>query len=414
MNASEDASQTEVSSLIVSQEDSSPSASPSMLPTWVDRNLYNSIVVGAAFFMVFFSFNTVQGFVTTLGKEIGFLSLMVLYLFFAATNLIAPKVIELIGLRFGMIVGSACYVVFIAANAYPAWYTLIPAAAVNGVGASILWSSQGTFLARSSEEKNLGLFSGIFFAIFMSNQVAGNIVAGSLLLIDTPFLVIFLAFSVIAAIGCMIFGALYKPPSVKSEVGTEWTTSLYATIRHFKDPKMLLIIPLMMYSGQSQEFFYGSLPPRVAEWRHAGIAFCMVALGVFDTISSVLFGKLSDKIGKLPVLCVLVLCANVGVLSSLLASPARPYLYFISFSSLGIADGAVNTQLYALLGKHFVGLSSLEGAYALFRLVQALSTAAAYIYAPYVPFWLLCGLLSCFSIIGVVCSSIVVLKWERE
>lgn len=42
-----------------------------------------------------------------------------------------------------MVLGSITYALFMVANLYPDYYTLIPSATLLGVGASILWAAQG-------------------------------------------------------------------------------------------------------------------------------------------------------------------------------------------------------------------------------------------------------------------------------
>ena len=39
--------------------------------------------------------------------------------------------------------GSAAYTALLAANIYPRAYTLLPAAAINGIGAGLIWTAQG-------------------------------------------------------------------------------------------------------------------------------------------------------------------------------------------------------------------------------------------------------------------------------
>lgn len=89
---------------------------------------------------------------------------------------IAPLAVKFSRPKYALIGGALCYSLFMAANLWPMWGTMMPAAGILGIGASVLWAAQGAYLTASAaayaEERlehmtsAMGTFNGIFWAIF--------------------------------------------------------------------------------------------------------------------------------------------------------------------------------------------------------------------------------------------------------
>jgi hypothetical protein len=147
---------------------------------------------------LFIAYSSIQNLVSTTVGEVGYWSLATLYIFFCVSSItVGPFIVALLKPKVALIISSGCYCSFIIANGWPSEYTLLPTAAVLGVGASILWSAQGTYLTQCAMnyskkrgttdlKADMGLFNGIFFAIFQMNQIVGNMIAGFVLNKQTP------------------------------------------------------------------------------------------------------------------------------------------------------------------------------------------------------------------------------------
>ncbi len=104
--------------------------------------------LGLAFAIVFTGFNVVQSFVTTIFGSIGFTILLVLYSFFGISALLAPTLTSHLSRftaqpeKLGMILGAASYIVFMVTVAVKLEWMVILGAAVNGMGAGLLWINQ--------------------------------------------------------------------------------------------------------------------------------------------------------------------------------------------------------------------------------------------------------------------------------
>ena len=147
------------------------------------------LLLSCAFFFVFTAFNTVQMLISSSlsDKALAYTTLSTIYLVFAATNIVAPKVVDMVGPRLGLFMGSIAYIILVAANIYPVWATLVPASALVGVGAGVLWTSWGIYMSRiaAREAATTGekvddvstRFNGTFSAAFQFNGAVGLMLA---------------------------------------------------------------------------------------------------------------------------------------------------------------------------------------------------------------------------------------------
>ena len=84
--------------------------------------------------------------------------------------------------------------VYILANFYPSFYTIIPAAVLVGLSLSNMWTAHATYLTNIAATyaectgiklgESLSKFNGIFFLFFQTSQVVGGI-ASSLVLMNS-------------------------------------------------------------------------------------------------------------------------------------------------------------------------------------------------------------------------------------
>lgn len=98
--------------------------------------LKNLLVVSIAFLFLFTAFQSLQNLQSSLNKEegLGTVSLSVIYVVGMIAGLfLPPLVINILGCKWTLVASIVCYTVFIAANLYAVWATMIPASIVIGM-----------------------------------------------------------------------------------------------------------------------------------------------------------------------------------------------------------------------------------------------------------------------------------------
>ena len=337
----------------------------------------------AAFFCLFFAFFAAQNQVSsTLGKY-GTYSLSLLYGSFAISGIFAPAILRLlqriataccssassasssssadggggrlVAETFGLVLGSALYAPFLAACSIVTlhWGQLVGSALL-GVGAGILWVSQGSLLNASCTEANRGRWSGIFWACFMSGNACGNFVTALLIryVAGVSNSTVFLILAAVAALSSVLFAVLVRArpagesPSAlsvataASDVGflssdhddkteslllipvaaavdefeselhesastSEVTTpdSLLNDVREllavFVKPDVLVLLPVLLFIGAENSFWSGAYNGILGDaWGAEAVALVSGTLAVADILASIAAGSFLDKFGK--------------------------------------------------------------------------------------------------------------------
>ncbi|KAL5681385.1 hypothetical protein ACJX0J_007770, partial [Zea mays] len=312
-------------------------------------------------------------------ENLGSISLGVLYTSFTAFSAAGSAVVRWMGSRRALVAGTSGYLLFIAANLLPSWYTMVPASLYLGFTASIIWVGQGTYLTSAAlsharennlpEGPTLGSFNGEFWGMFASTQVIGNLISLALLRNGkdggsiTGKNLLFAVF-----LGCMIVGIvlmclLSKRDEKKDNTPTHssFGAMLKYIIAPLKDKRMLLTIPLIAYSGLQQAFVWAVFTKSIVTpvLGISGVGGAMAIYGAADVVCSLVAGRLTSGLRSAAFIVSVGAILQAIVLFWLLLfySPMDGLLgaaipLFIG-ALWGVGDGVLNTQLSALLGLLF-------------------------------------------------------------
>ncbi|KAF3667137.1 UNC93-like protein 3 [Capsicum annuum] len=377
-----------------------------------ERDVY---IMSCAFLLIFLAYGAAQNLESTINTEgnLGTISLGILYLSFMFCSIFASLVVRKLGSKNALILGSTGYWLFVAANLMPNWYTMVPASLYLGFAASIIWVGQGTYLtstARShandhslNEAIIIGKFNGVFYGMFASHQFVGNLFTLALMRdkeggSTSGKTVLFLVFVCTITLGAILMCFLSKrtgkeearqQDSSASSVSSV-ATLLKSIITLLQDIRMLLIIPLIAYSGLQQAFVWAEftkylVKPTMGE---SGVGGAMAVYGVFDAICSLVTGHFTFGLSSISIIVSGGALVQGAVLVWILLTQSVTggvlgTLYPLFIAALwGIGDGVLNTQLSALLGILFK--DDLEGAFAQLKLWQSFAIAIVYFLGPYI------------------------------
>ena len=135
------------------------------------RRVYrNVVVISASFLFLFTAFQSVALLQSSLNKVqvcnffilnffyfalsikadgLGSLSLAVVYIALVLSCMLLPTyVLSRLGAKWTMVAAMASYSLYMAAQFYPSFYTLVPTAAIMGTWAAPLWIAKSTYLSK--------------------------------------------------------------------------------------------------------------------------------------------------------------------------------------------------------------------------------------------------------------------------
>ncbi|GMJ03080.1 At Uncoordinated protein 93 [Hibiscus trionum] len=374
--------------LMGNQEEEAPLVVADASESETPRNRTTDVhILSCAFLLVFLAYGAAQNLETTVNARgnLGTVTLGILYVSFAVFSLFASLVVRVMGSKNALVLGTTGYWLFIAANLKPTWYTMIPVSLFLGFAASIIWVGEGTYLtslARSHARDSklhegivIGNFNGEFWAMFALHQFVGNLITLAVLEsgVDgstSNKTLLFIVFLCSMTLGTILMCFLHKI-DIKEEKASEDSSvsfcsavmsRLKSVITPLLDFRMLLIIPLIAYSGLQQAFVWAEYTKDVVNptLGEAGVGGAMAVYGAFDAIA-VIFIWLSLKYSPSG--------GVLGIVYPLLMA-----------ALLGIGDGVLNTQLSALLALHFK--HDMEGAFSQLKVWQSSAIAAVFFLNP--------------------------------
>jgi MFS family permease len=431
------------------------------------RIFKNLIALSCCFILLFTSFFSMSNLQTSLITEegLGQYALATIYLALTISSLFLPSLlIRKLTAKWTLILCMAGYMVYIAAQFYPTFGILIPAAVFIGLAAAPLWAAQAIYIKQlgeeyayftsKSKEVILQRFYGLFSLLFVSAQIWGSLIAiilfsseeeinidevdlghcganhcpaghpstisriiaaensssfisdsnfgfendtdmasGPLAIIKTPNMTliywlsgIYLACSIAAALCAWIFLDSLERYGEKERFdqmtsGTSAKDLILGTIKHWRDPYQIFLIPITIYSG-FQGGFLGAdfnLGYIACAWGVKYIGYAMICFGITNGFASIVFGRVTKYTGRpaVFVLAGIVSFASIIVLFTWGPTPKQPAVFLVIAGLWGFAEGIWNPQLAALYGTIFP--NTAEAAFSNVRLWNSVGFIIAYV-----------------------------------
>ncbi|XP_029420371.1 protein unc-93 homolog A isoform X2 [Nannospalax galili] len=368
----------------------------------MERSLKNVLVVSFGFLLLFTAYGGLQNLQSSLYSQngLGVATLSTLYSAVLLSSMFLPPIlIKKCGCKWTIAGSMCCYVAFSLGSFHASWYTLIPTSILLGLGAAPLWSAHCTYLTimGNSEAQKSGKLSkdvvnqyfGIFFLIFQSSGVWGNLIS-SLVFAQTPtqetiseeqllscgandclmataasnstqppsqqLIYTLLGIYTGSGILAILLVAVFLEP-VKDKLETKgekrlssptfWSTIL-STFTLFRDRRLCLLILLPLYSGLQQGFLSGEYT-RSYTTCALGIHFVgyvMICFSATTSLCSLLFGKVSKYTGR-AALYGLGTATHLSCIIVLLVwhpHPTQLAIFFLLPGLWGMADAVWQTQ----------------------------------------------------------------------
>ncbi|OCT80014.1 hypothetical protein XELAEV_18026830mg [Xenopus laevis] len=320
------------------------------------KEIKNILIVSFGFLLLFTAFGGLQSLQSSLNSDegLGVASLSVIYAALIVSSVFVPPiVIKKIGCKWTIVASMCCYITYSLGNFYASWYTLIPTSLILGFGGAPLWAAKCTYLTESgnryAEKKGklakdiVNQYFGLFFLIFQSSGVWGNLISSLIFGQNYPagsndsftdysqcgandcpgtnfgngtgttkptksliytLLGVYTGSGVLAVILIAVFLDTINLRTDQLKPGTKeesFSKKILATVRHLKDKRQCLLIPLTMYSGFEQGFLSGDYTKSYVTCS-LGIHFVgyvMICFAATNAVCSLLFGQLSKYTGRI-------------------------------------------------------------------------------------------------------------------
>ena len=355
-------------------------------------NVLAIIHLAISFVFIFMSFFVAQTFQTSSDHpQDGAIAVGIVYFVFCLSNFFLSSFLtKVFGVKLTLILSSLTYGFFIGSNIYFNRWILFISSFLVGLGAALLWTAQGVYVTVSTtnheqinhlpSSSTRGFLNGIFFGIFALSLAIGNLIAAYLFRLQLAQWMIFTIMTAIAAIGTILMIFL-RPVQIPVEEN-EKTRSPLDSLTIFIDKPFLFLIPACCYSGLAQGFIFGSVPPLIIDKSLKFLIFAF--LGMVNTISSFLFGKLSDHLHRRLIIFAIAVVAQVIIFVFFLTSWKPPLdqtrfdIFIIMSIGLSMGDAIFMTQLYPILAI-FYGKTRPADAFAAFKAFQAGATAVGFL-----------------------------------
>lgn len=288
----------------------------------MNLQLVNVLQLGTAFHLIFFSFQTSVFIQQTVVNSIktnpaynftgdGYISMCITYTVFAISNWLAPSIISLTGIKYGMFLGAITYALYSASFIYPTTCLFYLSAALVGIGAGPLWAAQGSYLAKNSDAETSGRNAGLFWLMLQSSILFGNIFvylafSSRTVIDDRARYVVYGVLTLVCVIGVLVL--LLLTDNTRTVVITEANLTamgqFVAALKLAKSINMILLAFAFLFTGQLLSFFTGVYGTAIGATTQFGldakkfIGLSGVFIGIGEIVGGSIFGLMSSTASK--------------------------------------------------------------------------------------------------------------------
>lgn len=338
-------------------------------------DVVNVVMLSVSFFLLFSAFNTAQAYMTSLHPENGHSCLGLLYITFAAATFFGPSILAVFGNKASLIFGAFFYLLMTFATGIVGFDVfLFFTSFLVGVGAPLVWSANGSILVASSGDK-LPVMSGLFFAIYSANQLAGFLLSAVLKLFGLEIYLIFIIYGWIGFLGIALMFFLKScddvdtnKPKLKEQVES-MVKVIFSTAKLLFDLRFLLLVPSIFHLGYSFAFIYGSITSKVGS---DTLGWLMSVFALSSIVGSYGFGKMNQDIGYRWGFHLTFFFQILALIYTFTLDSGVLFV-FVTLVFVGFGDSGLNTTSYAIFGKYFK--ENTAAGYSAYKLIQSLSAS---------------------------------------
>lgn len=407
----------------------------------MDRNLYNIVLLGICFMLVFAAFQTMGNIEKIILDSIkfddpsftanGYVSLSIIYTVFSLSNWLVPSVITILGPKTSLFIGGIAYVFFITMFLIPKTWLVYTSSAILGFGAALIWTAQGHFLTINSNSDTISRNTGIFWTLLQLSMFFGNTLVFikfyGLEKIDLETRrLIFWVLSCFASFGVLCMLGLKKinvvePEDTRSNLVLS-KTALEKSLKLFSTKKMMLLSVTSIYTGIELSFYSGVYGTCVSYTSSFGkdakklVGLSGILVGAGEVLGGAIFGLMGKRIkysrakiffigALIHLIAFIIIFLDLPNKSPLeettdtaILKKSSPILALACSFLLGLGDSIINTQLISCLSNTYS--TDSVSAFAIFKFTQSIAAAICFFYSSYFGLYLQLVILTIVGIAG--------------
>ena len=340
----------------------------------------NIIFLSLGFAAIFVGFSGAQQYITSFFAaenfvNLGFNTLIILYLTFALSSPIASVINAKWGAKNSIAIAAITYSVFIISLVSSNKILIYLASIIIGFGAALLWTGQGAYLVRASEKKHVGKNAGIFTTFFFLSSAIGIFLLGQIIKFYS-YKVAFIIAAIIPLLGLLLFSQMYNFKT-KAKVQNK-----FKLVKKAIQNKTAIKLSTIWFS---QSFVFGlslGLIP-LATTKLLGTSFVSYLMPLFYVIPIALgyiIGKTMDNKGIGKILYLSYATAILALIALFISSKSLLIigivLLALSFASMRIVTLALPASV--------TDDNNLEYLQGLFWLVQNIGTVTALLLSKFI------------------------------
>jgi len=405
--------------------------------------MLNIFLLGLVFCFLFTGFNTMSQTANLIfegakdykpGFEVDGLTMnAIIYTGLAFASWISPSIVVKLGPRVSMIIAALTYLFYLAQFFYLEPISIYISNAILGIGAAVIWTAQGNFLANNSDPTTITRNSGVFWAMNMSSSFIGNTLAFFLFRKEdkieeetkTVFTIILMA---VSGVGTLLILTFRPTPWAEKSGEVSMVETLKDSWKLLLTRNMSIFCITLFFTGLNQSIWGGVYTTCIGFTMELGsddfsakslAAISGIIVAAAEVIGGILFGfmgHLTIKRGRHPIiilgfvlsmvaygLMLINLPSNATIEEThedaIIGQPNLAVAYLTSFL-LGFSDACFNTQVISILGGVFVEKSA--SAFGIFKFVQSIASAIAFFYSSYIELHWQLLIVAIFDVVGTI------------
>lgn len=305
------------------------------------------LILAIALGFLFFGWNAAEQhltsfYQTTEGQAtIALNSLAILYASTVIGSFAGPILIRKLGIKNSIVLGFLTYIFLVFGITTKIPLLILTLSALLGIGSGIIGIAQIDLVRIFSPKNSRGELIGSITALRTIGGGLG-VLSVSLLLKFLKIEKVYFSLGILMTIGMLILLFIKAPEKSEAEEKEKIFKIIKKTLTMLKEPKLLLTIPLSMANGFLLGLVLGAIPVTITKAH--GIEYVGLIMPLFHfnlALSGFYSGRLSDKVGRFPILYCSIVAGIGSAITIILSNKVFSTVLAMLLASFFAATSAV-------------------------------------------------------------------------